>query len=377
MGMKIRTLIVDDSVFYRGILSDLLRKLDSVELLGNAMNGSMALSKIEQLAPDLVTLDVEMPGMDGLTVLREIRGRFPKVQVVMISSATTASAKVTIDALEEGALDFIEKPNEGCQEANERQLYRQLRRIINVVETKLILNRGIPETTVRTVESVPVAPQIDKAPFAVRLPSGPIEIVAIGISTGGPGALPAVLENLPGSFHLPVLIVQHMPAMFVTVLVESLSRRSKIPVMEAVSNSTLQGGIVYLAPGGKQMKIVRAPGKDTPTILLTDDPPENFCRPSVDYLFRSVAKIYGGRTLAVIMTGMGKDGVAGLKLLKESGATIYAQDQQSSVVYGMASEAVNAGVIDTILPLKLIGENIVKRVRQGSETNYTSGIRMN
>lgn len=364
MGNKIRTLIVDDSVFYRGVLSDLLRKLEAVEVLGNAMNGPMALAKIEQLAPDLVTLDVEMPGMDGLTVLREIRARFPAALVVMISSATTASAKVTIDALAEGALDFIEKPDEGDAEANERLLYRQLRRVINVVETKLILNRGAQDAVIRGAVSAPQAPRIVPVPVAAPLPAGPVEVVAIGISTGGPGALPVVLENLPASFSLPVLVVQHMPAMFVTVLVETLNKRSRIPVREAVSNAPVEGGVVYLAPGGKQMKIVRGPGTNQPLILLTDDPPENFCRPAVDYLFRSVAKVYGGRTLAVVMTGMGKDGVAGLKLLKEAGATAFAQDQQSSVVYGMALEAVNAGVIDRILPLKLIGEHIVHRVRQ-------------
>lgn len=352
MAMKIKTLIVDDSVFYRGILKELLQKIDSVELVASAANGSLALAKIDRHVPDLVTLDVEMPGMDGLAVLKEIRQRHPEVLVVMISSATKASARVTIEALEEGALDFIEKPNEDSPELNGRVLYRQLRRVVSVVETKMILNRR-ENVSAGTTKNYRVSSSAG---------TNPVDIVAIGISTGGPLALPPVLEVLPASFPVPIIIVQHMPAMFVTVLKDSLNLKSNLPVVEATSNMRLQKGHVYLAPGGRQAKIIRGPVHGSAMVVLTDDPPENFCRPSADYMFRSVANVYGGRVLALIMTGMGKDGVAGLRVLKEMGATVYAQDEASSVVYGMAMEAENAGVVDRILPLSELGRAVRKRV---------------
>ena len=353
MTAKIRTLIVDDSVFYRGILTDLLNKTGGVELLGSAANGEHALAKIKQYQPDLVTLDVEMPGMDGVSVLREIRRLFPQMLVVMISSATKSSAKVTIEALEEGALDFIEKPDAGNPDENERLLYRQLRRIISIVETKILLKSARnPQAAVTLPSRSPAVSELHK-----------IDILAIGVSTGGPGALPRVLEKLPVNLGIPVIIVQHMPAMFVSVLVETLGRKSPLPVVEARSNMALEAGKVYLAPGGKQAKVVRAPVSGESVILLTDDPPENFCRPSVDYMFRSLAFVYGASVLAVIMTGMGRDGVSGMELLKAAGASCFAQDRESSVVFGMAMEACKAGVVDEVLPLAELGEAIMRRIR--------------
>lgn len=361
---KIRTLVVDDSVFYRGILSDVLKNMSQVDYIGNAPNGSLALAKIAQSPPDLVTLDVEMPEMDGLEVLERIKRDYPSVEVVMISAATHESAQRTITALEHGALDFIEKPNEGTPEENERNLLRQLRRIIRLAETKLILKRGkgpgeFAKKMVRGAKEA-ITPGI-KRPV-----SGEIDVVVIGVSTGGPQALPEVLERLPKTFHLPIVIVQHLPPTFVSVLVESLNRKSQLTVTEAMNNRPLLPGVVYLAPGDFQTKIAMNSGSDTPVTILTKDPPENFCRPSVDYLFRSAAEVYHGNVLAVIMTGMGKDGLAGLKLLKSYGATTLAQNEASSVVFGMAMEAIDAKVIDQVLPLDEIAgaiENLCGRKR--------------
>lgn len=357
---KIRTLVVDDSVFYRGVLKDALENIDMVDYSGSASNGTLALAKIEESLPDLVTLDVEMPGMNGVDVLEKIKEQFPEVQVVMISSATRQSAKITIKALEHGALDFILKPTEGTREENERQLHRELKRVLNVVQTKLILRGG----GVNTSLSHPLPKFTDKIPAS--LPNieceEPIEIVAIGVSTGGPVALQAVLGKLPESFDLPILIIQHMPPLFITVLVETLNSKSRLPVVEIQSNQPLSNGVVHIAPGGYHTKLIKRPGSGVPITVLTKDPPENFCRPSVDYTFRSLAEHYRGRVLAVIMTGMGKDGVTGLKALKRYGAKTIAQDEASSVVFGMAMEAVNAQVIDQIVPLSKIADAIVESV---------------
>ena len=362
---KIRTLVVDDSVFYRGILGDTLKKMSQVEYLGNAANGKLALAKIEESPPDLITLDVEMPGMNGIEVLQKVKENFPDIQVVMISAATQESAENTIEALNQGALDFILKPTGGDQEANERQLYRELRKIVSIVETKIILKRGKGiDPSIQNDSPIP-AGETDYENLWVEN-TGEIDIVAIGVSTGGPQALPEVLNKLPKSFSVPIIIVQHLPALFVSVLVNSLNLKSNLKVVEVRENLPLKAGVVHIAPGEFHTKIVMKPGVDVPVATLTKDPPENFCRPSVDYMFRSLAEVYRGKVLAVIMTGMGKDGTAGMKLLKSYGATTIAQDEATSVVFGMPMEAINAGVVDQILPLKKIGDAVTQRVRNAN-----------
>lgn len=349
MSHAVRCVVVDDSRFYRNVLTTLLSQLNNVEVVGNAHNGEAALAAIGKLRPDLVTLDVEMPGMNGLLVLRKIREMYPHILVIMISSATRSSARTTIEALQRGALDFIEKPVKGDAAANERTLYRELRRIVSVAETKLIL-RGTVSST----------PQVQAIPAAVAPP----DIVAVGVSTGGPAALPVMLAQLPDSFPLPVVIVQHMPPMFVSVLAESLGRRIKMRVREATDGTPLQPGIVYLAPGGRQTKVTRRRSTGRFAFELNDDAPENFCRPSIDYLFRSLAQIADCKVLAVIMTGMGRDGVEGLKLLKQRGATVLAQDESSSTVFGMPMEACKAGCVDQVLPLDLLGTKVAALAQQ-------------
>lgn len=360
MHHKIRTLIVDDSVFYRGILSDILKTMNQVDYLGSATNGALALSKIEDTLPDLITLDIEMPGMNGIEVLQKIKERFPDVHVVMISAATQESAEHTIEALKQGALDFIEKPTGSDQEANERQLHRQLRKVLSIVETKIILKRG--KGIAPALQGDYQASLNGEKAKSSWSNGSKIEVVVIGVSTGGPQALPEVLERLPASFNIPIIIVQHLPALFVSVLVNSLNAKSNLKVVEIKENQPLQPGVVHIAPGGLHTKVVVKPGSRVPVTILTKDPPENFCRPSADYMFRSVADIYHGNVLAVIMTGMGKDGVAGMKLLKSYGASTIAQDEATSVVFGMPMEAINAEVVDRIVPLNKIADTITQRV---------------
>lgn len=342
-----RVLIVDDTVLYRKILSDTLGAMPGVDVVGTAANGKIALDKIAQSPPDLVTLDFEMPVMDGLETLRHIHAQYPNIKVLMVSSRSQAGAQVTLSALSLGAFDFVTKPAEGDWKASQESLKRQL-------EEKLM-------PLLRTRPVVPASrPVISVSAGVPKRSAGNqrIDLVAIGISTGGPKALAQMIPKLPGTLRVPVVIVQHMPAMFTAALAQSLNAQSALSVHEAAHGQTLQAGHVYLAPGGKQMRLARTGGLSK--IEITDDPPENFCKPAVDYLFRSVAEIYGSRALGVIMTGMGSDGTKGLQAMKEKGAPSLAQDEATSVVYGMPHEAFKAGVVDVVLPLDKIAEEIAR-----------------
>jgi two-component system chemotaxis response regulator CheB len=377
ISRKIRVLVVDDTVLYRKVLSDILAKIPDVEVVGTANNGRIALAKIDQLKPDLLTLDLEMPEMDGLATLRELQRLKLDVAVVMVSAHTSEGAAVTIKALEGGAFDFITKPGSTSLEQNRESLLRQLRPVIQSVSTRKLLRSTLsgarvppgarPAPPVRPaaaeMEAKPagISPAAQRPGIVPAAPGGRIAIVAIGISTGGPNALAEVLPKLPRNFRVPVVIVQHMPPVFTKALADSLNQKSVLNVIEARDEEQLQPGNVYLAPGAKQMKVVKKAAGEF--LQLTDDPPENHCRPSVDYLFRSVASVYGNRSLGVIMTGMGSDGVKGLQLMKQQGAQVIAQDQASCVVFGMPMEAIKAGVTDVVVPLNQIALEITNRVK--------------
>lgn len=339
-----RVLIVDDTVLYRKILTDILGAIPGVEVVGTAANGKIALDKVKQLVPDLVTLDFEMPVMDGMETLRQLSAHHPNVKVLMVSSRSQAGATVTLSALALGAFDFVTKPAEGDWKASQENLDVQLK------EKLAPLLRA--QAMEPMVEAIP--PRAAKAASATQR----IDIVAIGISTGGPKALAQMIPQLPGNLRVPVVIVQHMPAMFTAALAQSLDTQSALRVHEAQAGQTLQAGHVYLAPGGKQMRLVKAGA--LVKIEITDDPPENFCKPAVDYLFRSVADVYGARALGVIMTGMGADGTRGLQVMKQHSSPSLAQDEATSVVYGMPQEAYKAGVVDLVLPLDKIAAEIVR-----------------
>lgn len=344
-----RVLIVDDTVLYRKILQDVLSAIPDVEVVATAPNGKIALSKIDRFRPDLMTLDVEMPEMDGIETLRHLKQKAHRPAVLMVSSLTQHDAEVTLQALNLGAFDFIAKPDGGSFAQNIEMLTEQL-----VPKIQALIRKNLHRTS--NFQRL----QSGMTPLTAAPVTRP-RIVAIGVSTGGPKALADVIPKLPADLPVPLVVVQHMPPLFTRALANSLNNKSQLTVVEAEHGMALQSGTVYVAPGGKQMKLNT--NSIHPKIQLTDDPPENHCRPSVDYLFRSVNEIYGSKALAVIMTGMGRDGTEGLRLLKQSGAYNLAQDEATSVIYGMPMEAVRAGVVDEVLPLNRLAERIDKIVK--------------
>lgn len=358
--MNLRVLVVDDTIMYRKVVGDILEKIPGVEVVGTANNGKVALSRIATLKPDLITLDVEMPIMDGLETLQEINKTFPDLGVIMLSTLTKRGSEITMKALELGAFDFIAKPDADARQENIQALKNALLPRVNAfakrLELKILLKQKLRQGGGLTT-SAPSAPKSIAAPRRV----GKSKAVAIGISTGGPNALAHMLPKLP-KLGVPIFLVQHMPPLFTKSLAESLNAKCQYEVCEASGNETVRPDVVYIAPGGKQMKVAPGPG-GTKVIQITDDPPENNCKPAVDYLFRSVGREYGSLVTGVIMTGMGSDGTLGLKELKSLGAVSVGQDESSCVVYGMPKSAFEAGVVDVVVPLEEIAAEIIRTVR--------------
>ncbi|MCB9056954.1 MAG: chemotaxis response regulator protein-glutamate methylesterase [Calditrichae bacterium] len=360
---KKRVLIVDDTALYRKIIKDVLESFDNFEVIGTAANGKIALSKIQYLKPDLITLDQEMPELNGLETLRELKNLGGNCAAVMVSSHTTKGANITMQALDLGAFDFIAKPEGFNLESNTEQLRSQFLPILKAfqIQNKSYIpkNKSVAVPAYESVSEIAVQePVFDNQTFQKISPSLAPEVVAIGISTGGPKALAHVIPQLDSSLKVPVLIVQHMPPLFTKALADSLNNKSGLTVHEAENGQNLLPGHVYIAPGGKQMKVENSTKPGMKQIIINDDPPENFCKPSVDYLFRSVAKLYEKKALGVIMTGMGRDGVIGLRLMKRHGAGIMAQNKTSSTVFGMPMEAIKSGVVDYVADIEEIGPEI-------------------
>lgn len=370
MRMKLRVLVVDDTALFRRIVSDALAMLPDVEVVGTAPNGKIALERARTLTPDLITLDIEMPEMSGLEVLDELKKSGIKCGVVIVSALTLKGGDLTIKALEKGAFDFITKPSGKDVASNLAAVRDSLQPIVSAYrrgwEVRSILRSGAAPISTRPA----VATVTPERPLPVRTERpafvGKTEMVVIGVSTGGPNALSIMLPGLPANFPVPILVVQHMPALFTQSLATSLSAKCALKVKEAVDNEPARPGWVYIAPGGRHLKA--GPGSNGEIILkVTDDPQENNCRPSVDYLFRSVANYFQGHVVGVIMTGMGNDGVIGLRLLKRRNSYIIAQDEASCVVFGMPGEAIKAGVVDTIVPLERMADEIVRSVKGTSQ----------
>ncbi len=376
IGKKLRVLVVDDTIVYRKAVSDVLSEIPGVEVVGVAHNGKIAMSKIATLKPDLLTLDIEMPVMNGIEVLGELQKSHSNVGAVMVSTLTTDGGHMTMKALELGAFDFILKPQSKNQAESKNQLKQALLPIIREFKlsrnaSSLLSKKGRFQKSTAAVQRKPLRSLTKKAaaPLTGSKSTKPAirksksEIVAIGISTGGPNALTQMLPKLPGDLGVPVVIVQHMPPVFTKSLATSLNAKCALTVKEAEDREPLQNNTVYIAPGGKQMKLVASADGTNRQIKITQDPPENACRPSADYLFRSVGDYYVGRTTAVIMTGMGSDGTKGLQILNQKGATIIAQDESSCVVFGMPKAPIESGLADVIAPLNKIADEIVKTVR--------------
>jgi two-component system chemotaxis response regulator CheB len=363
--MSTRVLVVDDTVVFRRIVSDALSAVPGVEVVGTASNGKLAMSRMAALQPDLVTLDIEMPEMNGLEVLEAMSSAGMNAGVIMLSSLTVHGGEMTVRALELGAFDFLTKPEGGNQEANLAHLRAQLLPMVRAFERRreirAILGGGASTQPPEVRTAAPIAGAVHRPARGLRRTGPPM--VLIGVSTGGPGALAKLVPALPGDLGAPVFIVQHMPAMFTQALAESLNKKSAIRVKEAKDGEVAQKNWAYVAPGGRQMKLAAGP-KGEILLVITDDPAENGCRPAVDYLFRSAALHFPGRSVAAILTGMGNDGTDGLRMLKRGGCFSIAQDEASCVVFGMPKEAIQAGVVDTVAPLEMIGAAIVHSVRE-------------
>jgi two-component system chemotaxis response regulator CheB len=340
----------------RSLLRSVILSDPGLEVAGTAADGATALESIRLDSPNLVLLDVEMPVMDGLATLREMRARRHTMPVIMCSALTQHGATVTIEALASGASDYVAKPTgQSGREAAARALAQELLPKIHALTAHLQPRPAAPAAP-RTLLPMPAAPQ----PLAPRVPAKPL-VLAVGVSTGGPAALDVLLPQLPQSFPVPVLIVQHMPEMFTRLLAERLSRRCSLGVCEAEEGMPATAGSIYIARGNWHMEALAAARPGAPaTIHLTQDPPENHCRPAVDTLFRSAARVYGSGVLAVVLTGMGYDGLAGSRVILEHGGSVMAQDQATSTVWGMPGAVAQAGLAYKVLPLTAIAPEIMR-----------------
>jgi len=360
---KIRVLVVDDSVVIRRLLTDILSQDPEIEVAGTAPNGRIALAKLGQLNPDIVTLDIEMPELDGLDTLLELRKVYTKLPVIMFSTLTERGAVTTLDALARGASDYVAKPaNVGGvtagMEAVRSQLLPKIKALCPFSRTDLSTNRPVI-----------AEPRLEVPRVTNRLPQR-TDVVVIGSSTGGPQALATVLCSLPASFPVPIVVVQHMPPVFTRHLANRLNQSGALEVQEAAGGELLRPGQVLIAPGEFHLEL-RRQGTAVKTVLH-QGPPENSCRPAVDVMFRSAAQVYGPGCLAVVLTGMGHDGMRGAEHIVSAGGMVLAQDEASSVVWGMPRAVAEAGLARKILPLTSVSSELLRYVAVARRTALTS-----
>jgi len=372
----IRILIVDDSAVMRSLLRSVVCADRDLEVAGTAVDGSSALSSIGVLRPDLILLDVEMPGMDGLVTLRELRRMGHKMPVIMCSSLTQRGAKVTLEALACGASDYVGKPaGQANREAATRALGQDLTPKIHALIDQYrgrdqgphpmpgrFRAHGLPQPALPPLQRAPLFLPIPPLPRPQPISSIPT-VLAIGVSTGGPAALEVLLPALPANFPLPVLIVQHMPELFTRLFAERLDSHCKLRVREAAEGDPVRAGSISIARGNWHLEVLAAARAGfPPTLHLTQGPPENHCRPAVDVLFRTVASVYGSGALAIVLTGMGSDGMIGCRRIREQGGAVLAQDQASSIVWGMPGAVTNAGLAHKVLSLSDLAPEILRLV---------------
>ena len=392
-----RILIVDDSAVMRSLLRSVVTSDARLEVAGTASDGASALRAMDSLNPDLILLDVEMPVMDGLNTLKQMKAKGRREPVIMCSSLTQRGAKVTIEALASGAADYVAKPSgQASREAAVQSLAQDLiPKIMALTASNISAQDSIPAHqgifsagpgtasgmgSARLIPLTPLPQPEFKMPgiFAAAAPSAtqPITsapgVLLIGVSTGGPAALDVLLPALPASFPLPVLVVQHMPELFAKLLAERLDTRCPLRVAEAVSGQPIRPGTIHIAKGNWHMEVsatesfsVAHGGVPAAILRLTQAPPENHCRPAVDVLFRTAVAVYGSRVLGVVLTGMGSDGMLGCRLIREHNGTVLAQDQPTSAVWGMPGAVAQAGLAHRILPLNAIAPEILRLAGRG------------
>jgi len=381
--MAYKVLVVDDSSFFRRRVTDILNKDPQLEVIDVAVNGQEAVDKALALKPDVITMDIEMPVLNGIAAVKKIMVQSPTA-ILMFSSLTHQGAKSTLEALEAGALDFLPKKfSEIAQNSDEagsllRQRVAQLARKRGVAKSQLITNRTVTTRTSATQTSISTRKsqasltravversETKKQQAIFNKPSGKnYKLLAIGTSTGGPVALQKILTQLPANFPLPIIMVQHMPATFTQAFANRLNSLCEINIKEASDGDVLKPGCAYLAPGGRQM-IISGTENAAKIKIIDDNSAKITFKPSVDVSFGSAAKIFNGNVLGVILTGMGADGREGSRMLKAKGATIWAQDEQTSVVYGMPQAVHAAGISQLSLPLDSVASTILKEVTHG------------
>jgi len=350
--VPIRILVVDDSSFYRRQITKLLAADSNLDVVGTANNGKEAIEKVRSLRPDVVTMDIEMPIMDGIEATRQIMRRNP-LPILIFSSLTTEGAQATLDALGAGAIDFMPKRIEDISDH-----YDEVQKIFcdKITNLAKFVSATLPKTLIH--KPIIIGEKKNRADASDRARRS-YKLLAIGTSTGGPLALHQILEKLPKNFPLPIILIQHMPGTFTPAFAARLNETCNIQVKEAESGDRLNPGVAYLAPGGKQMTIKNS------SILVAESAPEFTYKPSIDQTFSSLALAMGDQVLAVILTGMGADGCEGAKKLKDAGSTIWAQDKASSVVYGMPAAVYKAGVVDKVLALNDFSANLINTCEYG------------
>lgn len=345
-GGRIRVLAVDDSAVMRGVLRMVFDRSPGIEVVGTASNGADGLAEFDRVHPDLVVLDIEMPGMNGLDALSAIRRRDRRVPVIMCSTLTSRGAQITLDALSRGATDYVTKPTGQS----------------GVREGVATLGRELVPKILALFAQPPAVPAQPPVPSMLPPSAGAApRVVVIGVSTGGPAALEKLLPALPSSFPVPVLVVQHMPQLFTRLLAERLNSLCALSVREAIDGMRAETGTVTIARGDWHMELTR-----DFRLSLNQSPLENFCRPSADPLFRSAAQAASGRVLGVVLTGMGSDGLAGCRAIRAAGGTVLAQDAASSVIWGMPGAVANAGLANRVLPLEAMASEIERCARATS-----------
>lgn len=358
----ISVMVVDDSAVVRGIIKRWLELEGGIAVVASAANGKIAIDEAQKAQPEVIILDIEMPVMDGLTALPELKKAAPKAHIIMASTLTRRNADISLKALQLGAVDYITKPETRAAAATSTEFRRE---IIQKV-------KAFAEHAVEKVKIDPKAALL-KTSKSIRLKRykeiPDIRVIGVGASTGGPQALFELFGGFGGKIDVPVVVTQHMPKTFTSILAEHLARNTGLIAKEGEDGDRLKTGVVYIAPGDRHMTVKKQGG--VPTIVLDDGPKLNFCRPSVDPMFQSLAELYGSGVVSVMLTGMGQDGLAGAKFVTEKGGICIAQDYDSSVVWGMPGAVANAGICHAVLPLKRMA-NRLQQLIQGTD-NETPG----